>query len=548
MHRTNPQPTAIFLASCLLVSSVLTGSGCRNTLPEGQVRLQSRPNTHPDGIEEPPSRLYSAFGFGLGRTQHRQPAIEAQATNNRSRTSNSRDQLSASNIRQVSGNTSNTPGTSFSFSDADTQDSNTQPPLSLEEQEMLMEAFEDASPEIRRLAERRMSSLKAQAANKPASPTPTSPAAPTKQSIEETANQENLPSLHRTAKNPASTEIRPTSAAANANSDAQTVTTSVKQAKADPDSFAMPDLSSPTSTVAASNVEDSIDVSTEDIALAEPAKPIPARESSDTVVASKATADSQAETPQPSNELDLPELLAEASDQQLLQELIHRQDQRLREAIASNQPVLNDVLRLRTYRLFEGGLEQATQPVEGWSTSEQEFLNYQTLALWHLIDPASHPVQERRWAMALPELRQATNHLAAATGNLHVHNLAFCTAVDGYGKLTPFESTRFTAGQQVILYSEVENFVAERLSDGYETHLRGTYRILDSTGRRVAEQVLAEDRQTCNNYRRDYFLPYILHLPDRLSAGNYRFELTLEDVKGKKFGQASIPFEIIAGQ
>ena len=240
------------------------------------------------------------------------------------------------------------------------------------------------------------------------------------------------------------------------------------------------------------------------------------------------------------------ETLATVSDKVLLDELIRREEQRMSEVMAAGESALEEVVRLRAYRLFAGGLERATQPIDGWSLAEQEYLNYQTLALWHLIDPASHPLRERRWAAALPELRQATNHLAAATGSLLVHNLSFCTAVDGFGQVTPFASDRFTAGQQVILYSEVENFVAERLSDGYETHLRGTYRILDATGRRVAEQVLAEDQQTCKNYRRDYFLPYILHLPDRLSAGNYRFELTLEDVKGKKYGTASIPFEIVA--
>jgi hypothetical protein len=35
-----------------------------------------------------------------------------------------------------------------------------------------------------------------------------------------------------------------------------------------------------------------------------------------------------------------------------------------------------------------------------------------------------------------------------------------------------------------------------------------------------------------------------MHLPAQLSAGTYRLQLTMEDVVGKKYGQASIPFEI----
>lgn len=561
MHLQNQHPTAIVLTSCLLVGCMLSGPGCRNTLPDRQVRLQSRPDTGQDGIEEPPSRLYSAFGLGRSKSSNRQPAIEAQASANQARGGNPRS-VNNSMVRQVSGDTH---GTSFSFSDSADPQSDAQP-LTREEQEMLMEAFEDASPEIRQLAERRISSLKAQAARS-TSAGPTSTTANTA-SNNDFQNQldgtnERFPTLDRETDRPLSSDlvsknsaINPTTTAAEPNAENLT-----KQAKADPDTFAMPDLSSTTNSITTSSEKtepEQATASTQEspvtnvTSLANITEANSIETTLDKVSENDKTTENDTEPeiePQPNSSQpirNIADSLATASDQQLLQELIQRQDQRLQEALKSNQPALNDIIRLRTYRLFAGGLEQATQPVEGWSTSEQEFLNYQTLALWHLIDPASHPLRERRWATALPELRQATNHLAASTGNLHVHNLAFCTAVDGYGKVTPFASSRFTAGQQVILYSEVENFVAERLSDGYETHLRGTYRILDSTGRRVAEQVLAEDQQTCTNYRRDYFLPYILHLPDRLSAGNYRFELTLEDVKGKKFGQASIPFEIIA--
>jgi hypothetical protein len=236
--------------------------------------------------------------------------------------------------------------------------------------------------------------------------------------------------------------------------------------------------------------------------------------------------------------------LAAISQTELLGELIRRYQERIDGQ--QKAPAIGDVLAARTLLLLDDRPDEAVASVRNWSTSEQDFLNHQLLTLWQLLDRKGHPVRERRWDMALPHLREATSHLAAATGSLDVRALQFCREVNGYGQTVSFESGAFTAGQQVILYCEVENFTAERLSDGFETHLKGSYHVIDAAGNRVAEQALAEDRQTSANFRRDYFLAYILYLPDQLGPGNYRLELTLEDLKGKKYGQASLPLEIRA--
>ncbi|WP_145351863.1 hypothetical protein [Roseimaritima multifibrata] len=205
---------------------------------------------------------------------------------------------------------------------------------------------------------------------------------------------------------------------------------------------------------------------------------------------------------------------------------------------------MRQAMRYRLQLVLAGRIDEAVEPIEGLDSSEQEFFRNQVLALWTAIDPQGHPVPQRRWTTALPQLREAVSHLAAATGTLEVRNLAFCTDVESYGRIKTFDSMRFNPGQQVILYSEVDSFAAERLSTGYETQLQGSYEIFDSSGKRIAEKVLPTDQQVCNNYRRDYFIAYRLHLPSQLADGKYRMELTMEDLKGKKYGQSSIEFEI----
>ncbi|HEX5102618.1 MAG TPA: hypothetical protein VFV87_02325, partial [Pirellulaceae bacterium] len=131
-----------------------------------------------------------------------------------------------------------------------------------------------------------------------------------------------------------------------------------------------------------------------------------------------------------------------------------------------------------------------------------------------------------------------------------LRNVVFCERVEQFGWYSEFPRNEFRPKQQVILYVEVENFAAERKGQGYETELQGSYQIFDAGGRIVAERQLPLDRETCRNFRRDYFLAYPIYLPDAIEPGRYRLELTIEDLKasgdyqGRKFGEGMIEFTI----
>ena len=114
-----------------------------------------------------------------------------------------------------------------------------------------------------------------------------------------------------------------------------------------------------------------------------------------------------------------------------------------------------------------------------------------------------------------------------------------------------FPRKEFQPKQQVILYAEVENFAAESKGvAGFETELQGSYEILDSSGQIIASRQLQLDKEICRNYRRDYFLAYRIYMPDNISPGRYRLELTVEDLKakgkyqGRKLGDGVIEFTI----
>ena len=209
-------------------------------------------------------------------------------------------------------------------------------------------------------------------------------------------------------------------------------------------------------------------------------------------------------------------------------------------------------------RLLHSMLDQgdnAMKEIAGIPPEQRDYWRHQLRTLQLLLSERGTPAWNRRAALALRELSSATSQLAAVS-SLDVKNLAFCSKVDGFGTLTEFPKAEFQPGQEVLLYVEVDHFKSElraanssssgagvsRSSEQYETELRANYQVFDAGGRRVSEIDLPTDKQSCRSPRRDYFIAYRLYMPKNLEPGNYSLQLTMEDVKGQKFGQASLDF------
>ena len=238
-----------------------------------------------------------------------------------------------------------------------------------------------------------------------------------------------------------------------------------------------------------------------------------------------------------------PELLSELSEDVLYDALA----QQLSKAAAGEEPAERTarLIRLRHLLVLSGNPDAAVEKINGLSEAEQEFLRHQLLGLWTIIDPDGHPTSpSRRFTSAVPQIREAAKFAAAATDALEVRALAFCTDIQSYGQFKRFEGNRFDAGQQVILYCEIDNFTAKRVDGGFETHLQGSYDIYDSENRKVLSQLLPGDLQVSTNYLRDYFIAYQMLIPQELPAGTYKLRLTMEDRNGKKYGNSDVPFEI----
>lgn len=195
-------------------------------------------------------------------------------------------------------------------------------------------------------------------------------------------------------------------------------------------------------------------------------------------------------------------------------------------------------------QVLAGDAEWTLSKLEGMGSREQDFLRNHLVAVGKLVDPEAHPVPARRFASALPEYRDAVMNLGATAEHLEIRSAAFCKEIISFGQVKRFGDEPFEAGQKVIVYCEIDNFVADKTAAGYETEIQGSYELFDAEGVKVGGQVLPKDLQQCDHPLRDYFIAYQMHLPARLEPGQYRLELTMECLRGKKYGQVSLPLVI----
>jgi len=229
---------------------------------------------------------------------------------------------------------------------------------------------------------------------------------------------------------------------------------------------------------------------------------------------------------------------------QSLNQAVEQLEKQVKEAPASDDNLrISQEVTLRMLYVSQRRLDDALRPIDKLSNSEKDYFHHQMLALYEASNPDAMPVRSRHWSLVMNSQREATSHLAAVS-NLEVKSVAFCTEVERYGVITKFPKYQFQADQELLLYCEIENVAANKVKEGYESQLQGSYEIIDSQGRKVADQLLPMEPEICQNHRRDYFIVYKIYMPQQIVAGNYQLRLTVEDMKARKFGQNQLDFQV----
>lgn len=171
-------------------------------------------------------------------------------------------------------------------------------------------------------------------------------------------------------------------------------------------------------------------------------------------------------------------------------------------------------------------LSQTEASTENGSTLDPELWSHLAPAIEYCLGAAPGGAQSAD--EAIRSLQVATE-LMRGPRRFQSRGLALCKRIRGFGSIDRMETTTFSPGQPMLLYSEVEHFFSEPEAGGFRTRVSSTLELLDVNGRTVWRQEFAPVEDRSNEPRRDFFLSHRFRLPTDLKPGLYSVRLTLRD-------------------
>lgn len=141
----------------------------------------------------------------------------------------------------------------------------------------------------------------------------------------------------------------------------------------------------------------------------------------------------------------------------------------------------------------------------------------------------------------LERLKNAVSYMEQIA-SLKIVNTTFCNKVIGFGQFTPIDTMTLEAGQQILVYCEIENHSAQpKIIDGqslFSTRLSGSFIVYDSNQVAVQQDSFPVVEDLARQRRQDFYMHIPLTL-DQLPPGQYTYQLMVDDVGGQK--SASLP-------
>ena len=191
---------------------------------------------------------------------------------------------------------------------------------------------------------------------------------------------------------------------------------------------------------------------------------------------------------------------------------------------------------------LEGKLELLRLLPDELDPTQQQYLD----ALTDLLQATGqeHPQDVYSAGQTLEKLRSAVSYMESVA-SMKIVNATFCSKVVGFGQFTPTETMTFVAGQQVLVYCEIENHSAQpRIQDGqtlFSTRLSGSFVVYDNQQNAVQQDSFPVVEDLARQRRQDFYM----HIPltfGELPPGEYTYQLMVDDVGGNK--SASLPAPI----
>lgn len=127
-----------------------------------------------------------------------------------------------------------------------------------------------------------------------------------------------------------------------------------------------------------------------------------------------------------------------------------------------------------------------------------------------------------------------------------IRTACFASRVQAWGVFDRFPADRFTPGQEVIVYVELDDLAATTAADGHTTCIDASLRLVAADGRTLTDWNFEPIAETCASRRRDYFARFVVRIPETAAPGRCHVALAITDTLAGKTVEMTLPLEITA--
>ena len=158
-------------------------------------------------------------------------------------------------------------------------------------------------------------------------------------------------------------------------------------------------------------------------------------------------------------------------------------------------------------------------------------------------DPDASPAPEPAETAAVPPASEPATAAEPAPG-VSIRTACFASRVQAWGVFDRFPADRFSPGQEVIVYVELDDLAATTAADGHTTCIDAALRLVAADGRTLTDWNFEPIAETCASRRRDYFARFVVRIPETATAGRAHVALTVTDTLAGKTVETTLPLEI----
>ena len=133
-----------------------------------------------------------------------------------------------------------------------------------------------------------------------------------------------------------------------------------------------------------------------------------------------------------------------------------------------------------------------------------------------------------------------------AAAGLAVSRMVLCRQVRGYDDVVEIQAQQLRRGQPILVYAALDNFLSIATATGYRTLTLSTLEIQDADGDVVLRMPLGTATDLSDVPRQDFFLTHQVTIPVNLPAGDYIFDLRIDDLQSRESSRSQMAVTVRA--